>query len=778
VLSVGLFKNPSALPEPTESQTKGIRSVKATICKVLRISLKDLFLKDIEDLVTIVNQMRCLMLWCAKVQIFETLQQGHGLPFPISQSYLYCIGQTLRGKSPQQATIASSTLQGVKHAIEFVRNHCPQAKLMEPPAHLGDSVLTALTSIAARQLAANVVTHCKTVLAISLEHWLTNHLRAGMTEEEYANQREAMPQHRKNFESKLSAAQLAAYRDYSYQVKRLSTLFAKKRKKKSDDEEEQEEEAEDTQEEFHPEDEKEEDDEFPEDPPDDLTEQAISFLFSMRREVEELELSTGRTLKAVAVLPEGKQDFNYILIDNTVLCHLYNNYTGVTMQEAKENPKAAWDFFFDLEIIDKLRNNNDNNDKKWRFKQSLRTDGVGAVMLFEGLVLKHKKKKKKVKKKEKKEEVQKKARKRYLKPLEQRHLKPGFVSEKDLLERHRLYDKKELRFSAVDPGVHNLVATVDMQNGATFGISQRGYRHSTQGRYPKQQQATEQLKQRKAPFAAAVAKAPFRKSVLIGRFTAYLTVMGEYWASNWKIASERKFRHHRFEREKHHQAFIDRTLNKFRKGCSSGPNKTKQVLLWGNGDSRKGGFMRVRGGGVKGPVLKIKRLLSREFTIICCSEHRTSKCCIRCGHVLQHPKRLMKLPRSKKRRKKFHLHCRIPPKKNELADLEDPVSGSGSEEKRRTRVDNGISFCSDAGHHSFLNRDYDAAGKIGLRFLAQLQGDALGAWSFQVKAAELNKKKWPQLFAFAKQHFPNGLYLRYSQSGRKLVPLSGPIIYR
>jgi hypothetical protein len=465
-------------------------------------------------------------------------------------------------------------------------------------------------------------------------------------------------------------------------------------------------------------------------------------------------------------------DLRYVLFDNSVVCWLYNNYTGITFRDAEDNPEEAWSFFFNRKKINKLRNDN------WEFKHSCRTDGVGIVLLFEGSVPKHKKKKKaKAKKKKKKEEdAQKKPRKRHLKPLEQHHLKPGFVSEKEILEHHKGYDTNNIRMWSVDPGVRNLAAVVNLQSGTTFQISQTHYKHSTQGRYPKQQQVTEELKQRRASFAEALCKAPFRKTVMLERLAQYLNVVNHHWATTWQIAKQRKYRRNRFERAKHQQAFIDDTLNLFRKHFASEPDK-KHVLLWGNGGGGKNGFMRVRGGGVKGPVLKIKRLLAKEFPIICCSEYRTSKCCLRCGHVLQHPKRLLKLPRTKKRRKKFHLNCRIPPKENELVDVDESSSDPAEVKRSTTTIDNGVSHCLNPAHHSFVNRDYDASFKIGLRFVAQLCGAAIGAWSYQVEAADLNNKKWPQLFNFAKTHFPDGLHC---QSGRKLalVPIIAAAVSR
>ena len=155
---------------------------------------------------------------------------------------------------------------------------------------------------------------------------------------------------------------------------------------------------------------------------------------------------------------------------------------------------------------------------------------------------------------------------------------------------------------------------------------------------------------------------------------------------------------------------MDKTLNAIEKVCDVPGKQT--ILLFGKGGSS--GFGHVRGGGVKGPIVKIRRLLAKRVPIIHVDEFRTSKCCWECGKVLLHP-----------------LHGSV----------------------------NAVSYCSETDHHRMLNRDVDAARKIGYRFLLRLQNggddseEALGAWSRQVEAEDLNKKKYPQLSNFANANF-------------------------
>ena len=55
-------------------------------------------------------------------------------------------------------------------------------------------------------------------------------------------------------------------------------------------------------------------------------------------------------------------------------------------------------------------------------------------------------------------------------------------------------------------------------------------------------------------------------------------------------------------------------------------------VLFGDG-ANSGLFGRVRGAGVKGPVLEIKKRLSEQMQVIECSDFRTSKLCLDCGRV-------------------------------------------------------------------------------------------------------------------------------------------------
>ena len=97
-----------------------------------------------------------------------------------------------------------------------------------------------------------------------------------------------------------------------------------------------------------------------------------------------------------------------------------------------------------------------------------------------------------------------------------------------------------------------------------------------------------------------------------------------------------------------------------------------EPVLFGDG-ANSGLFGRVRGGGVKGPVLEIKKRLSEQMPVIECSEFRTSKLCLDCGR-----------------------------------------------EAKDYRY--GVTYCSQRDHHRMANRDVAAAKKIGARYLAEKKG--------------------------------------------------------
>ena len=127
----------------------------------------------------------------------------------------------------------------------------------------------------------------------------------------------------------------------------------------------------------------------------------------------------------------------------------------------------------------------------------------------------------------------------------------------------------------------------------------------------------------------------------------------------------------------------------------------------------------------------IKRLLSKHFPVITVSEFRTTKCCLHCGKVLYHPKSCEKY--------------------------------IGRDGKVHQKVNNSVSYCKETDHHWFVNRDDDAARKIGYLFLMRLSGLAgpqLGAWSRSVKLKDLSRRTWGEMESFVVQNLVGDLVKR------------------
>ena len=171
------------------------------------------------------------------------------------------------------------------------------------------------------------------------------------------------------------------------------------------------------------------------------------------------------------------------------------------------------------------------------------------------------------------------------------------------------------------------------------------------------------------------------------------------------------------------QRFTDKLLSNIETTCASKHGK-QTVLLFGTGGAHGFGF--VKGGGVKGPVVKLRSLLSKRFPLIHVSEFRTSTCCFHCGKVLCHPK---------------------------LRPPKEPKDGA---KRSKNRVMHGVSYCTETDHHSMLNRDVDAARKIGYRFLCQLSEgvEKLGHWNPKFRKEDLHKGRCSALYDFALKRYP------------------------
>jgi len=173
---------------------------------------------------------------------------------------------------------------------------------------------------------------------------------------------------------------------------------------------------------------------------------------------------------------------------------------------------------------------------------------------------------------------------------------------------------------------------------------------------------------------ATLAAAPSPKRVDLGSFMHYMTAQASVWDQIWAYHGAIKQRKRRLFVRSRRDAWLDKLVNEFE--VRFGPDL---VILFGCG-AEYGLFGRLKGGGVKGPVKKISRLLGKRYAVIIVSEFRTTKLCLKCGREL-------------------HVHK------------------------------HGVVYCRQQSHCNMLNRDISAAIKIGARFIAKFCNIPLGPWA-------------------------------------------------
>ena len=93
-----------------------------------------------------------------------------------------------------------------------------------------------------------------------------------------------------------------------------------------------------------------------------------------------------------------------------------------------------------------------------------------------------------------------------------------------------------------------------------------------------------------------------------------------------------------------------------------------------------------------------------------------------------------------------------PPEDEATTSEEAKEEAKGS----KNRVMHGVSYCTETDHHSMLNRDVDAARKIGYRFLCQLSGgvEKLGHWNPKIPKEDLDEGRCSALYDFALKRYP------------------------
>ena len=238
---------------------------------------------------------------------------------------------------------------------------------------------------------------------------------------------------------------------------------------------------------------------------------------------------------------------------------------------------------------------------------------------------------------------------------------------------------------AIDPGVKSIITAVRLDDPTLkpLKVTQDQYRESSKLNYTMKKlgSRTKDFKRWMGDVMEILTNVPSRKSVL--RYSEYLTTLGLVWHRCWAYHIRPKLRRIKFYAWRRREGWIAKVVNRVKAYAEGSP------LLFGDG-ANSGLFGRLRGGGVKGPVLEIKKRLSTQMAVIECSEFRTSKCCLQCGR--------------------------------EAKDY-----------------NYGVTYCTDPGHHHMASRDVAAAKKIGARYLAKKNDMDLGPWCRSVSAKEVKK---------------------------------------
>ena len=375
-----------------------------------------------------------------------------------------------------------------------------------------------------------------------------------------------------------------------------------------------------------------------------------------------LEASSNRPMKLMAIVPEAKIGLTFVKIDRTAATHMVKDiykaiYGDSAEYDSNMNEDGHWATLFNLQKVRRLRGNA-------RFGSSLSTDGIAACVQF-----------------------------KVLKPTSERPVKksvlaamranaqprditsPGLYMEKDRLTGNPAH------LVAIDPGIKSIITAVRLDDPTLkpLKVTQAEYREASKLNYTMKKVGshTNDFRKWMGEVMEILTNAPSRKSVL--QYSEYLTSLGRVWHRSWAYHVRPKLRRIKFYAWRRREAWMTKLVSRMKNYCGEG-----SPVLFGDG-ANSGLFGRVRGAGVKGPVLEIKKRLSEQMPVIECSEFRTSKLCLDCGR-----------------------------------------------EAKDYRY--GVTYCSQRDHHRMANRDVAAAKKIGARYLAEKKGLNLGPWSRGVLA--------------------------------------------
>lgn len=645
-----------------------LRTTKCSLTSLLA-SKHPTFKNILEKIILSVNQIETLASLVVKHHLFQTLESENSISFEIDQNYFSKVFTYLTSKPRGTPKSYENNLKSsVQHILSKV----------QPDMVFNEIALTQIFQFASITMLTNFRVHIQMHLERSFISWTKNQIRAIMTDQEFENPRKYMKSYIQNLEK------YDFYEAYKFYETEIGKILG---------------------------DNISEDLENEEDTPSSKFQynQGLRLMWKMRKESEQLEMKTVRTLKAISVIPQNQMKCGSVRLDTTVMVQFYQLFHPVKEEKTKnkkellliENQRRVWNEFFNMDKLEKIRPHQ-------AFNWSLSTDGISVNVLFAKRILKsqssknQKKPKTSATKKPKKHNAEEKSEKEIL-----TNLPIGNYSETYILNQYQNWSS-DIHWVSIDPGVRNLLATWSVENNTSpYNLGQSEYRQNSgltrNCKWMKNQY------QHMKDVKLSLTENAYRKSVIPERMDLYLDAINLNWSKIWQFQSHKKIRRMKFTQWIHQQKFQDKVLQKIKKSCQITGKQT--ILLFGKAGSS--GFGKLKGGGVKGPVVRLRGLLGKRFPIIHADEFRTSKCCWECGKVLCHPNR-----------GKMH----------------------------------GVSYCNETDHHRMLNRDTDAARKIGYRFLQQLQGNRnLGPWDRSFKEEDLNLCASRVFFNLSNQKFPRRL---------------------
>jgi hypothetical protein len=427
----------------------------------------------------------------------------------------------------------------------------------------------------------------------------------------------------------------------------------------------------------------------------------LIFMFRLRQEVETLVVPLGVTLKHIAVVPEAHLRLSPVTLDDTILAALVPNekMKKITKEEEEDSeekdPLEVWASFVQLDKIHKLK-------KTGTFARHLTTDGVSVNLTFVKAVklTEERKGELAVKQRRVQAKLQRVANKAAGLNIKVPRVKAYERDKCRLPLPHGEYAEETitgipeamLNYVGVDPGRRTMLSAVALHDPThTLQTDQRELKRET-GSTARQNATQRYIDQLgfKRVFTSFYREALTKKTVGLASLQAYRQILGCYWVKLWRCFGAKRYCQIRFQYHRRRESYMERLTSKVVDHftiVAADQTPVKPILLFGAGGTT-GGFGHVRGmSGVKGPLVETRKRLARKCTLVVCSEFRTSMCCGECGRKLQHPRH--------------------------------PLTG---------QIDQSQSFCRQPNHSAMVDRDLDAARKIGCRFIRQQRGEGLGPW--------------------------------------------------